>query len=379
MSESSSRCDPGSLTTVLVTAVGGVGVGEQILKALRMAGPYRVVAADMNPCCVNFARADEAYVLPPANDPEYLDAVLAVAGATGATVVFPGSEPELRVLSRQRDRIAEAGILLPVTRREVIDIGMDKLRTSEFLEAHGFAHPRFARVSGAELDAVDWFPVVVKPAVGGGGSVDCYLAQTPRELACLAELMGDRGDHMMVQEYVGTPDAEFTVGVLHDLDGRFVNSIAIRRELESQLNVRLRVPNRTDRGDLGPNLVLSSGYSHGLVDDFADVRRQCERIAAALGVCGPVNLQCRVVDGTVYIFEINPRFSGTTSLRAMVGYNEPDVLIRHHVLGEPLQERFPYGSGRIHRSLTEAFVPTTAARPWTCAEPSTNERPALTR
>ena len=34
------------------------------------------------------------------------------------------------------------------------------------------------------------------------------------------------------------------------------------------------------------------------------------------------------------MFEINPRFSGTTSLRAMVGYNEPDVLIRHHVLGE---------------------------------------------
>jgi carbamoyl-phosphate synthase large subunit len=352
----------------MVTAVGGVSVGEQVLKALRLAGAYRIVGVDMTTHCVNFGLVERAFTVPRADDPSYLDAILTIARTCDVDVLFPGSEPELRVLSAHRDEIAAAGILLPIASPDVIDIGMDKVRTASFLGAHGFAHPRFAQVDRDELADVDFFPVVVKPAIGGGGSVDCYLAQTSRELACLAELMGDSASRMMVQEYVGTPDDEYTVGVLHDLTGRFVNSIAIRRELHSVLNVRLRVPNRTDRTDLGPSLVLSSGFSHGVVDDFPEVRRQCEAMASALGVRGPVNIQCRFVDGVVEVFEINPRYSGTTSLRAMMGYNEPDVMVRAHLLGDPPVERFPYATGRIHRSLTETLLPEAPAPPWSTAQ-----------
>lgn len=351
----------------MITAIGGVSVGEQILKALRIAGGYHIVGVDMSDQCVNFEHVDESFTVPGAGDPAYLEAVLTIAEACGVQVLFPGSEPELRFLSEHREAVADAGILLPIAPRGVIDTGMDKLRTATFLDQHGFAHPRFARVDREDLHRIDWFPVVVKPAIGGGGSVDCYIAQSPRELECLAELMGDGASRMMVQEYVGTPDDEFTVGVLHDLDGQFVNSIAIRRELQSVLNVRLRVPNRTCRVELGPTLVLSSGFSHGQVDEFEEVRTQCEAVASALGARGPVNIQCRVVDGTVQIFEINPRYSGTTSLRAMVGYNEPDAMVRKHLLGEPLRVRAPYDKGRIHRSLIETLLPQTPAPPWTSA------------
>jgi carbamoyl-phosphate synthase large subunit len=357
---------PGSpRATAMITAIGGVSVGEQILKALRIAGGYRIVGVDMAEQCVNFEHVDEAFVVPCAADPAYLEALLTIAEACGVQVLFPGSEAELKFLSDHRAEVAEAGILLPIAPREVIEIGMDKLRTAAFLDDHRFAHPRFARISGDVIDEVDWYPVVVKPAVGGGGSMDCYIAQTPRELECLAELMTDGATEMMVQEYVGRPDAEFTVGVLHDLDGQFVNSIAIRRELHSVLNVRLRVPNRTSRSDLGPTLVLSSGFSQGSVGGFEEVRTQCEAVAAALGVRGPVNIQCRLVDGVVQIFEINPRYSGTTSLRAMVGYNEPDAMVRRHLLGEVLTMRAPYRTSRIHRSLMETIVPSSPARPWT--------------
>ncbi len=352
-------------TTVLVTAVGGASVGEQILKALRRSGGYRIVGTDLNPRCVSFDRVDEAYTVPRASDSRYVEALLAVAASTGARVVFPGSEPELRTLSEHREHFSGAGLLLPIAPRSVIDTCMNKLRTAAFLRDHGFEFPRFAQITRDGIEQVDWFPVVVKPAVGGGGSADCYIAQSPRELRGLAELLGERTKAMMVQEYVGTPDAEFTVGVLHDLDGVFLNSIAIRRELHTQLNVRLRVPNRTSRTDLGPTLVVSSGYSHGEVGRFDDVTEQCEAVAAALEVRGPVNIQCRLVDGKIQIFEINPRFSGTTSLRAMVGYNEPDVIVRRHLLGEHIPQRFPYRTGTIHRSLTEAFVSETCARSWT--------------
>ncbi len=34
------------------------------------------------------------------------------------------------------------------------------------------------------------------------------------------------------------------------------------------------------------------------------------------------------------MFDIHPRFSGTTPIRASVGFNEPDLLLRNHLFDE---------------------------------------------
>jgi carbamoyl-phosphate synthase large subunit len=75
-------------------------------------------------------------------------------------------------------------------------------------------------------------------------------------------------------------------------------------------------------------------------------------------------VQCRLVDGEVYVFEINPRFSGTTSLRAMVGYNEPDILLKLHLRGERTEPRFEYGKGWIIRSLNETMLTDAKVSSW---------------
>jgi carbamoyl-phosphate synthase large subunit len=160
----------------------------------------------------------------------------------------------------------------------------------------------------------------------------------------------------MVQEYVGTADEEYTVGVLSDLNGNFINSIAVKRLMSGQLNIRSSVTNRSTRQDLGKKLVISSGVSQGHVGKFPIVTSQCEDIARQLGSTGPLNIQCRLVKGEVKVFEINPRFSGTTSLRAMVGFNEPDLLIRKHLFNEEIEPSFRFDSGLIIRSLQENRV-----------------------
>jgi carbamoyl-phosphate synthase large subunit len=70
------------------------------------------------------------------------------------------------------------------------------------------------------------------------------------------------------------------------------------------------------------------------------------------------------VNNQVYVFEINPRFSGTTSIRAMFGYNEPDVLLRRHVAGESIGENFSYGTGTVLRGLTEYPVSQKRISHW---------------
>lgn len=345
--------------TVLVTGVGGGGHGEQILKALRMAKTtYRVVGADMLPYVTKLKEVDEAYVLPAASHPTYLDRLLEVCARRSVAAVFHGSEPELKVMSARRDEIQSRGIFLPINPASVIELCMDKVRTCDFLVARGFDVPAYARIRTAdELHAFDIFPAVLKPSIGGGGSANIFIAQNRRELTCFGEYLLSLYPEFIAQEYVGTPDDEYTVGVLVSMSGTLLNSIAVKRDILTSLSARLKVPNRSGRPELGPFLAASSGISQGIIGRFPEVTRVCEDIAVAIGCRGVLNIQCRFVRGKVLVFEINPRFSGTTSLRAMVGYNEPDVLLRTSVLGEEIAPHFPYGSGIILRGLRETLLP----------------------
>jgi carbamoyl-phosphate synthase large subunit len=346
---------------VLVTAIGGGGNGEQILKALRLAndGRYRIVGADANPRSPQFGLVDCAVVLPHASDPSYLDAVFDAIDKHRIQAIFCGCEAELKLFSLERKKFAQRGVFLPINQAKVINLCMDKLATSRALSNLGYQCPRYSSVSSRnELKAVNFYPVIVKPSVGGGGSASVYLAQNQKELFGLAEYLGlgSRVFSFLVQEYVGTPEEEFTVGVLHDLEGSYLNAIAVRRTLTGQMNIRMSVPNRTGKAHLGPRLVVSSGISQGFVGRFPQVTTQCAEIARSLGSKGPMNIQCRFVSGKVMIFEINPRFSGTTSIRAMMGYNEPDVLIRRHVFGERIKADFAYREGFVSRSIVEIIL-----------------------
>jgi len=343
---------------VMVTGVGGGGHGEQIIKALRLADtPYRIVGTDMSPMSKGLLDVDYPYILPPATDPDYIPSVLALCRRHAVKALFHGSEPELNVLSRNREVIEREGIFLPINPQSVIDVCMNKNLTYEFLTANKFLAPRTIRVRAqSDLADVPFLPAVLKPSLGGGGSANVLIAQTREELTAFARHLLGIYPEFIVQEYVGNPDCEFTVGVLLSLHGELWNSIAVRRFILSSLSNRIKIPNKTDNSRLGQFLAISNGISQGEIGPFPEVTGPCEEIAVALGVKGPVNIQCRYVDGKVNVFEINPRFSGTTSLRAMVGYNEPDLLIRHHVLGEHVSPRFPYRSGVIMRGLQETFI-----------------------
>jgi carbamoyl-phosphate synthase large subunit len=353
--------------TVFVGAIGGGGHGEQIVKALRLAGAdrYEIIGGDASKYCPQFSMVDVPVFLPKADDPDYIEAVLHLADRYGVKAVFHGCEPELLAMHRNRDVFARKRILLPINPPDVIETCMDKERTASFLKAHNFLPPASMLFTGVDVvDLIERYPVIVKPSKGGGGSKDVFIAQDRKQLEFLGNYLDVENGTFLIQEYVGRFDEEYTVGVLHDLNGQLLHSIAIRRLMNSALNIRLAVRNKTDRKDLGEWLVVSSGVSHGEVRDFPEVRAQCEEISKAIGAKGPINIQCRFVDGKVRVFEINPRFSGTTSLRAMVGYNEPDILLRKHVLGESVEPRFSYGHGCIIRSLNETLLPQASPPLW---------------
>jgi len=346
--------------TVMVTAIGGSGHGEQILKAaLKVQGlDLRIIGSDIRKDAHQFEWVDESIQLPPANSDEYMDALVHSCEIYGIQAVFHGSEPEMIRISRDRERLIGIGVIPVVNSENVIEICSDKIRTMDYLNEHEFNPPKYLLIqNSADAEKVDFYPVVVKPYKGSGGSANVYIAQNLDELRGLLIYMKrflDQG--LMIQEYVGNSENEFTVGVLSTLDGGVVSSIALRRNLSGSLNIRSRVANDGNIAKFGGMLSVSSGVSEGEFDDFTEIRTFCENIATKLDSRGSINFQGRADSSGLRIFEINPRLSGTTSLRALAGYNEVEFLIRRHVL---LQENCtpPVASkATIERGLVEYLV-----------------------
>jgi carbamoyl-phosphate synthase large subunit len=102
--------------------------------------------------------------------------------------------------------------------------------------------------------------------------------------------------------------------------------------------------------------LISTGNSQGLIDEFPHVRKTAEAIATAIGSKGPLNIQGRVRDGVFLPFEINPRFSASTYLRAMAGFNEVDIFIGSMLFDEPIRVT-AIRPGYYLRSFSETFIP----------------------
>ena len=344
---------------ILVTAISSYGL--QILKALNLVKKdrYYLIGGDNNRSCLYTKLVDEYVKLPLANDIDYIETLLSVCKKYDIKALFCGCEPELKVLSSNRQVFINNGIFLPINSERVLDICMNKKKTNEYLLNHGFSVPRIiCNFSECGIETVECFPVIVKPSTNSGGSSNVYIAQNQRELLALYNyLVGFKNsEDFLVQEYVGSPENEYTVSVLSDMDGNYINSIAMNRMLSTKLHISSSVENRTPRKELGQKLIISSGISQGCIGQFSNVTNQCKEISSVLGSVGALNIQCRLVDNIVKVFEINPRFSGTTYMRAMVGYNEPDVLIRKHIFGEDIETNFHYNSCVVVRDIVERII-----------------------
>lgn len=329
---------------IMIAGIGGASLGTEICKCLRLAGRYEVFGCDISPTAYGLYDPEFAATYR-IDATDYVASVISACHVAGARWIVPGGEQPMTLLSAASERLAEAGIRLVANDSAIVRLLSDKRTTFAKLEATGIAVPRTCvATQAADVEQVG-VPCIVKPATGSGGSASVFFALTCDEALIYADFIRRSGGNPIVQEYVDVTEGEFTIGVLSLPDGRVVGSIALRRSLDAKLSVAYR----------GRGGVISSGYSQGHIGDYPYLRRQAEHIAQAIGSRGPVNIQGRLRNGNLLPFEINPRFSASAYLRAMAGFNEVDLFLRHLLW----QEAPPVPSiktGWYLRSLAETYV-----------------------
>jgi carbamoyl-phosphate synthase large subunit len=135
-----------------------------------------------------------------------------------------------------------------------------------------------------------------------------------------------------------------------------IDSIVLKRNILSGLGAKIKILNKSGNASLGKYLAISSGISQGEIIRNELIATTAEQIAQKLNSTGPLNIQCRLQDNKVYVFEINPRFSGTSPMRAIVGFNELDLSLKNKVLKQTKFSRINYKLGHLVRGLTEYFI-----------------------
>jgi carbamoyl-phosphate synthase large subunit len=301
------------LITVIVTGVGApVGVGT--IKSLRASPlPLRIVGVDSEPLAQGLFRVDRAHLIPSARqDPDaYYEALVKTSQGEGADILFSGWEGELPLLAeRKADFEERTGTILPLAPDATLK-ALDKWLTVKVLKDCGIPVPDTVVPSEQEQLAAfqqkHAYPYIVKPRHGSGGR-GLFLVNSDEEFSFFCRYV----PNPIVQEQLLPDDREYTVGVFLQEDGEPVGALALKRSLSGGLSYRME----SDRNVEACNVAIQA--------------------AEALGSIGPVNVQMRLTSSGFRVFEINPRCSSATCVRANFGFNEPELAIRHFVLKETL-------------------------------------------
>jgi carbamoyl-phosphate synthase large subunit len=335
-----------SKTSILVAGIGGASLGTELLKCFQLVqDSYTVYGCDISPLAFGLYEGTcaETFLADASN---YVESVATICHRNNIQYIIPGGEQPLVLLSAASAYLAGRGIKLAVNSQEVIARCTNKVETFDYLKRLNIPIPFTLNITkSSELDALS-FPCVIKPATGSGGSAFVFLASTREEAELyMTYLLTHHGAAVVAQEYIGLDEGEFTIGVLSFPDGQVYGSIALKRIFPSKLSISVR-------SAVG---LISSGYSQGLIDDFGDLRAQAEEIARLVGSIGPLNIQGRVRDGKLLPFEINPRFSASTYLRAMAGFNEVDIFVRYLTTGTRAAPVL-IKPGYYLRTLSETYV-----------------------
>ena len=320
--------------SIAVTGVGG-GVGQAVLGALRLSPlHWRIVGLDAKPWGAGLYSCDRSYLLPPASDASYVERLLQILTREQVPVLIPGSDPELSVLAEERKQLLSKNVFPLVGAAEAVRLCRDKLATSRFFIKQGFPFARTVPICEALRFADEvGYPLVIKP-VGGSASSGIAVVFTAEQLQPFLHQ-----DELIAQEYLvpmnwnkrrselerrdAVPDGvlrqedEISVQVLFDHEGQWLGTFSSRNILKSG------VPIFIDPWPRAPVEEIAFEMAASLVKE---------------GLTGPCNLQCKLTERGPLFFEVNPRFTGITAVRAAMGFNEVEAVLRRLVLHEPLDE-----------------------------------------
>lgn len=270
---------------ILVTAVSG-DIANGILKILQSENNV-LYGCDVNEFAVGMDLVETFWRCKFAVDDYYIEEMLQKCMEYRITHLIPVNEREIEIIGKNRERFEKKGIKLVIQDQHILEICLDKYETAKVLREHCITVPDTYTSREQILDANGIY--ICKPRKSNGAK-NIFLYTHPEDSQKELDL-----NNYVLQTYINSSE-EYTVGVFRQ--EQCINVIAFRRELKN-------------------------GYSNMVKLVYDEViLNLAKHVAKILDLKGYINIQLRKAEGKYYIFEINPRISGTVRFRHMLGFSD---------------------------------------------------------
>lgn len=303
--------------TVLVTGIGG-NVGQGILRILRQHFPaFRLIGTDIGTLTAGHHFCDVFHRVPYSYDPAYAESMVQICRQEGVDLIIPSTDYEVFYLGQIAGDLPQLIASPPGTAR----IFIDKLETYRAFTPVGLP---FARSWLPKEYQGECAQIIVKPREGRGSR---GLHLNPPDPGAFDETF-------MVQELL--TGVEITTAFYVKAEKRLHGMITFERALVSGTTERCQIAHNYD-AVLHPLIA-------GMIAHF-DLR-------------GPCNVQSIVTrEGDVVPFEVNCRYSGTSSIRSQLGFSDVVFGVQEYLLHEEPSPPFPSASGAALRIFMDIIYP----------------------
>lgn len=244
----------------------------------------RIIAADLSNLAPALYVADRYYIVPRIDDPAYFDTILNICRKEKIDAVTTLIDPEIELLSKNRDRFEKIGVEVLAPYLETAELCFDKFKMYQFLTAHGIPTPDTWGDYSTAMAAIESgnlaFPVFVKPRTGSG-SVGARKVHDAETLKTLFE-----ADSSLIVQRLMSGDLDADV-YIDTISNKAVSAFS-KRKIETKIGGASKTVSFKDE------------------KLFAFIRE----ITELLKFNGPVDMDFFYEDGVYYLSEVNPRFGG---------------------------------------------------------------------
>jgi carbamoyl-phosphate synthase large subunit len=314
--------------TVMLTGAGAPGA-PGVIKSLRDNGERQIRLVGVDACseAVGFKLTEASYQIPLANEACFADRLLEIAKAESVSVILPLVTSELEILSLNKAKFENQGVLVSVSDYYPLEIANNKGKLLNYMKAQGLAVPRFAIVSSKEefLKAIEelGYPeetICFKP-VQASGSRGFRILDAKLDRFKLLFDMKPTSTYITLENFLSIfaeteifPELivmEFLPGIEYSVDLLVDHGKAL-----------YAIPRRRD--------AMSGGISiQGEIVEEHDVINYCYQIVEGLGLHGNIGIQVKRDEKNIpLILEINPRIQGTIVHCTGAGVNLPYYAVK---------------------------------------------------
>lgn len=264
-----------------------VGRRGELIKDFKKSLPVgsKIIATDNSKYAPALYFADQQYIVPRITEDGYIDILLEICKKEEIKAITTFIDPEIALLSENREKFEELGVLVLAPRQETARLCFDKYKMYQYCIEQGIntvkTYSTFKEFYNDYQQKVIQLPVFVKPRTGSGS----VGARKVTNLVELEEVCKE-DPLLIIQEYMEGIDLDADVYV-DSLKNEAVR-IFTKRKIETKIG--------------GANKTIS--FKDEKLFEFV------QELVKKFNFIGPNDMDFFFKNGKYYLSEVNPRFGG---------------------------------------------------------------------